>query len=65
LFVAFGCIFVIGIFLHLPPPAFGANSPLHVLAVLHAAPGFNGTGFDEGLLYRDYINALNEGGIAA
>jgi hypothetical protein len=64
LFVAFGCIFVIGIFLRLPPPAFGANSPLHVLAVLHAAPGFNGTGFDEGL-YRHYINALSEGGITA
>jgi 4-amino-4-deoxy-L-arabinose transferase-like glycosyltransferase len=64
LFVAFGCIFVIGIFFRLPPPAFRANSPLHVLAVLHAAPGFNGTGFDEGL-YRHYINALSEGGIAA
>jgi hypothetical protein len=64
LFIAFGCIFVIGIFLRLPPPAFGANSPLHVLAVLHAAPGFNGTGFDEDL-YRHYINALSEGGITA
>ncbi len=57
-------IFAVGIFLRLTPQAFAPGAPLHSIAVLHPQPAFNKIGFDEGL-YREYVNALNDGGLGS
>jgi 4-amino-4-deoxy-L-arabinose transferase-like glycosyltransferase len=62
--VVFTLIFVIGIFLRLPPQAFAERKLLHRLTILHPAPGFVQTGFDEGL-YEQYVNGLIKSGITS
>jgi 4-amino-4-deoxy-L-arabinose transferase-like glycosyltransferase len=57
-------VFVVGIFLRLPPRMFLEGEPLHAIAALHPAPGFMQIGFDEGL-YRQYVDALIKGGISS
>jgi 4-amino-4-deoxy-L-arabinose transferase-like glycosyltransferase len=61
---AFAIVLALGIFLRLPPHAFGSGGPLHSLAALHPQPAFNKIGFDEGL-YREYVNALSKDGLGA
>jgi Dolichyl-phosphate-mannose-protein mannosyltransferase len=61
---ALALILAVGIFLRLPPHAFSAGGPLHSLAAVHPAPGFGKVGFDEGL-YRQYVDALSQGGITS
>src|SRR5216684_4496599 len=62
--VILAIIMALGIFLRLPPQAFLQAAPLHSIAALHPQPAFTSLGFDEGL-YRDYVNGLSKGGIAA
>ena len=62
--VAFALIFLIGIFLRLPPRVFSEAAPLNSLSTLHPAPGFIQTGFDEGL-YEQYVNELIKRGITS
>ncbi len=62
--VLLAIIFAVGIFLRLTPQAFAPGAPLHSIAVLHPQPAFNKIGFDEGL-YREYVNALNDGGLGS
>jgi 4-amino-4-deoxy-L-arabinose transferase-like glycosyltransferase len=57
-------IFIIGIFLRLPPALFVERAPLHFLRSLHPQPGFNGVGFDENL-YREYVEALSRIGFSS
>jgi 4-amino-4-deoxy-L-arabinose transferase-like glycosyltransferase len=57
-------ILAAGIFLRIPAQPFSAGESLHSIAVLHPNPGFKQIGFDEGL-YRSYVNALSQGGIAS
>src|SRR5437867_3562813 len=57
-------IVALGIFLRLPPHTFSPGAPLHFLGPLHPQPAFTYLGFDEGL-YRDYVNGLSKGGLAA
>lgn len=54
-----------GIFLRIPSSLFsGPNGPLRAFGALHSAPGFNQTGFDEGL-YRNYVNQLIAAGVTS
>jgi 4-amino-4-deoxy-L-arabinose transferase-like glycosyltransferase len=63
--IAFAAIFLLGIFLRLPPAAFSGNGgPLHAVEFLHPQPKMTGVGFDEGL-YRTYVNALIQGGLSS
>src|SRR5438105_13794865 len=57
-------VIALGIFLRLPPQTFSQGAPLHSIVALHPQPAFTSLGFDEGL-YRDYVNGLSKGGIAA
>ena len=62
--VLLAIIFAVGIFLRLTPDAFSPGASLHFIAILHPQPAFNKIGFDEGL-YREYVNALNDGGLGS
>jgi hypothetical protein len=57
-------IFLVGIFLRLPPQNFTSAGPLHFMATLHPQPAFNQIGFDENL-YRNYVNQLGKSGIGS
>src|SRR6266404_5236312 len=57
-------IFVVAIFLRLPPNAFSPGAPLNALSVIHPQPAFHSLGFDEEL-YRKYANAISEEGLGA
>jgi len=57
-------ILALGIFLRLPPQLFAPGGPLRSIALLHPNPAFSRIGFDEGL-YREYVNALINHGIAS
>jgi len=61
-FFSLALIFAIGIFLRLPPQAFGTGGPLHSIALLHPQPAFTQIGFDENL-YREYVSALIKHGL--
>jgi len=62
--VLLAIIFALGIFLRITPQAFSPGAPFHFLATIHPQPAWNKIGFDEGL-YREYVNALSEGGLSS
>ena len=54
-----------GLFLRLPPFLFAKDSgALRSIAALHPQPGFQITGFDEGL-YRGYVTSLDVAGLSS
>lgn len=57
-------IFLVGMFLRLPPQNFAPDGSLHFMATLHPQPGFNQIGFDENL-YRRYVDHLGKDGIGS
>ncbi len=61
---ALAIILALGILLRLPPDTFAPGGALHSIAALHPNPSYMRMGFDEGL-YRDYVNALANEGIAS
>ena len=58
-------IFVVGIFLRLPPTVFaGSANPLHAAEFLHPKPKMESVGFDE-RLYTEYVHKLATLGLSA
>jgi len=56
-------LFVVGVFLRLPPTLFH-SAPLSTLSILHPQPKFTGVGVDE-RLYRNYVDELRKVGVLA
>ena len=57
-------IFLVALFLRLPPALFSADGPLHAAAPLHPQPAYTKLGFDEGL-YCVYVDALRINGLGS
>jgi 4-amino-4-deoxy-L-arabinose transferase-like glycosyltransferase len=57
-------IFLVGIFLRLPPQNFESGGSLSFMARLHPQPAFNQIGFDENL-YRRYVDHLAKDGLGS
>jgi hypothetical protein len=62
--IALAIVFVLAVFLRLPPHAFFPDAPLQSLVAIHPQPSYKKLGFDEGL-YAEYIDKVVQFGLPA